>query len=505
MIGDSDRDGGGAFFSYVHNGAIWQETARTEGGEPLFANSLCIVGTSALIGSIYEDFNGTNSGAAITYTTTTGSDWTPEDTLLADDGVASDEFGSSVSFDGDLAVVGSHLSDAAGSNSGSAYFFRRSGGMWNQIVKLTAKDTAPADRFGTSVSISGEYALVGSPFADTEQPNSGAAYVFRRDGSNWIEQAKLVAKDRGPGDHFGIAVRILGDYAVVGTETGDGLVANSGTAYIFRREASSWYQVVELYASDGEENQEFGRSVDISDDYVVVGAPASGNGGVDGSVYVYSGYNVGQASITISIDSTYQTVPPQGATFPYDVTFTNNTADTLAIDFWTKLVRPDGSSVDPLLGPKTPVLGPHAVVDKSPIMTVPGNRDPGEYLLIAYVGTYPGDTVDTDTTGFTKLASGGEEEQVLETTRLEGNHPNPFNPSTTFSYVLSEPGLVSLKVYNTLGQLVRTIVDGQKPEGHHEAVWDGRNETGASVASGIYIYRMISGSFVQTKKMLLMK
>jgi flagellar hook assembly protein FlgD len=71
--------------------------------------------------------------------------------------------------------------------------------------------------------------------------------------------------------------------------------------------------------------------------------------------------------------------------------------------------------------------------------------------------------------------------------------------------VLSEPGLVSLKVYNTLGQLVRTIVDGQKPEGHHEAVWDGRNETGASVASGIYIYRMISGSFVQTKKMLLMK
>ena len=492
----------GSFYTYLYDETTWQKTAFIAGGQN-FAGSLCIVANSALIGSIREDFNGPSSGAAIAYTTT-GSGWDAEDTLLAEDGVASDEFGNSVSFDGDFAIVASHLNGAAGVYSGSVYFFQRSGPTWNQIVKRTGNDTAPEDHFGTSVSLSGEYALVGAPFADTEQPNSGAAYVFKHNGSTWIEQAKLVAGDRSFNDHFGISVSLLGDYAVIGAEGGDGLVANSGTAYIFKREGSSWNQLVELYASDGVEDLHFGNSVDISANEIIVGATGDYHQ-VDGSVYVYSGYAEAQASVAVSIDSVYQTVPPQGATFPYHVTFTNNTADTLAIDFWTKLVRPDGSSVDPFLGPKTPVLGPHAVIDKSPIMSVPGNRDPGEYLLIAYMGTYPDDIVDTDTTGFTKVASGVAKEQAIEATRLEGNHPNPFNPSTTFSYTLSEPGQVSLKVYNTIGQLVRTIVDQEQMEGHHEAVWDGRNEAGGMVSSGIYIYRMTAGNYLETKRMLLLK
>jgi len=90
-------------------------------------------------------------------------------------------------------------------------------------------------------------------------------------------------------------------------------------------------------------------------------------------------------------------------------------------------------------------------------------------------------------------------------TRIIGNYPNPFNPSTTFRYGLREPGQVSLKVYNMLGQLVRTIVDEQQVEGYHEALWDGRNEIGATVASGIYVYRMTAGNFVETKRMILMK
>jgi len=90
-------------------------------------------------------------------------------------------------------------------------------------------------------------------------------------------------------------------------------------------------------------------------------------------------------------------------------------------------------------------------------------------------------------------------------TKLIGNYPNPFNPSTTFSYALSEPGQVSLKVYNMLGQLVRTIVDQAQLEGHHEVVWDGRNESGGLVSSGIYIYRMTAGSYVETKRMQLVK
>jgi len=90
-------------------------------------------------------------------------------------------------------------------------------------------------------------------------------------------------------------------------------------------------------------------------------------------------------------------------------------------------------------------------------------------------------------------------------TRIIGNYPNPFNPSTTLRYGLSEPGQVSLKVYNMLGQVVRTIIDEHQVEGYHEALWDGMNDVGGTVASGIYIYRMTAGSFVETKRMLLVK
>jgi len=90
-------------------------------------------------------------------------------------------------------------------------------------------------------------------------------------------------------------------------------------------------------------------------------------------------------------------------------------------------------------------------------------------------------------------------------TRIIGSYPNPFNPSTTIRYALSEDARVSVKIYNTLGQLVRTIVDADQSEGYHEAVWDGRNETGSSVSSGIYVYRLVTGEFTQTRRMLLMK
>ena len=95
--------------------------------------------------------------------------------------------------------------------------------------------------------------------------------------------------------------------------------------------------------------------------------------------------------------------------------------------------------------------------------------------------------------------------EVPTTTALLGNYPNPFNPSTTFRYTLSEPNQVSLNVYSMLGQLVKTIVNEQQAEGQYEATWDGRNETGSTVSSGIYIYRMTAGSFVETKRMLFLK
>jgi len=88
---------------------------------------------------------------------------------------------------------------------------------------------------------------------------------------------------------------------------------------------------------------------------------------------------------------------------------------------------------------------------------------------------------------------------------LAQNYPNPFNPSTTIKYQLPENANVKIVIYNMLGQAVRTVVDKSLETGYHNVVWDGLNETGSRVATGIYFYRMVAEKFVKTHKMILMK
>jgi flagellar hook assembly protein FlgD len=90
---------------------------------------------------------------------------------------------------------------------------------------------------------------------------------------------------------------------------------------------------------------------------------------------------------------------------------------------------------------------------------------------------------------------------------LGQNHPNPFNPTTRISYVVPDgaPQRVSLVIYNVSGARVRTLVDEARPAGRHEAFWDGRDDRGTQVGSGVYFYRMQQTGFTATKKMLLLK
>ena len=105
----------------------------------------------------------------------------------------------------------------------------------------------------------------------------------------------------------------------------------------------------------------------------------------------------------------------------------------------------------------------------------------------------------------TPTTSVGENEETPQEFSLSQNYPNPFNPLTTLRYALSNAAHVTLKIYNMLGQLVATLVDENQVAGYHEVVWDGSNDFGQNVASGIYIYRMTADDFVATERMLLLK
>ena len=122
----------------------------------------------------------------------------------------------SVAIAGDTIVVGAWLDDDNGTDSGSAYVFTRTGTTWTEQAKLTASDGAADDQFGISVAIAGDTIVVGAYRDDDNGTDSGSAYVFTRTGTTWTQQAKLTASDGAADDQFGSSVAIAGDTIVVG-------------------------------------------------------------------------------------------------------------------------------------------------------------------------------------------------------------------------------------------------------------------------------------------------
>ncbi|QTA79934.1 Integrine FG-GAP repeat-containing protein [Desulfonema limicola] len=147
-------------------------------------------------------------------------------------------------------------------------------------IKIPDYGSSANNQFGHGVSISNNYAIAGS----FKHQNSGAAYILKYNGNNWVQEAKLMPEDRVPHGYFGYSVSISGDYALVGAFNNDGNELGAGAAYIFRQSNGQWTQHAKLTASDGRRNDYFGFSVCISGDLAIVGAYRDDN---KGSAYIY--------------------------------------------------------------------------------------------------------------------------------------------------------------------------------------------------------------------------
>jgi hypothetical protein len=160
-----------------------------------------------------------------------------------------------------------------------------------QTGELIGSDTTNYDRFGWSVSVSGTVALVGAPRHDQPgSPDAGSAYVFRFDGTRWVEEQELTASDAAAYDDFGYSVSVSGDLALVGAELADsGGVVAAGAAYVFRFDGTRWVEEQKLTALDAAADDEFGSSVTIDGDTIVIGSPLDDDAGISsGSAYVLS-------------------------------------------------------------------------------------------------------------------------------------------------------------------------------------------------------------------------
>jgi hypothetical protein len=489
-LDDDNGNSAGAAYIFHYNGTAWTEqsklTASDGGNQDQFGRSVSLSGDYALVAAYKDDTHAPDVGAVYAFHFD-GQNWVEQGKLVASDGTAFDNFGRSVSLSGEYALIGASGDDESGTTPGFAYIFRFNGLNWIEEVKLTASDGLPGDRFGQSVSLDGDIALVGAVGDDDNGETAGAAYIFQRVGTIWIEQSKLKPGDGAAFDNFGRSVSLSGDYALLGAGGDDDSGPYSGSAYLFRSDGSNWTEETKLIASDGAAVDHFGGSVSLSEDHILIGA--YGDDSWTGSAYVY---RTGPACEDFN---QFQARCRPGGVIK------------------ARVIMADASHAGDIVEISIDGVPYEVTIDASGRAQLSqGGFGSGPHNVEL---TYPPRCFDpVVVTCRSSDVSEGEEWDNEENTAslrstpdidLIGNYPNPFNPSTEISYVVGENTWVTLKIFTMLGEEVTTLVNEYKNQGSHSVQWSGRNEDGSPASSGLYMYRLSAAGAVQTGKMMLTK
>ena len=478
----------GAGRIFTRNRRKWEQTAelvahdrnvdQPKPGQAGFGFAVALSGRTgrtvadyAIIGAPGDDGAAKDAGAAYIYAFS-GKNWKREMKITAEDAVAGDAFGFVVSIDGTAAVVGAPKADiGAAKNVGAAYIFVRDANRWKQNAKLIPKDAARSDALGEAVDIQKDTAIIGAPGHTHDGVRfAGAVFVFVRDGDAWREHAKLTADDAAPSDRFGVSVDIEGDTVIVGSLLNDaGGTKDAGAAYIFVRDGNTWIQGAKLIAPGKKKGDHFGAGVATTGKIAVVGAPLRAENGL----------GAGAAYSFVNVDGVWKN------------------AET---------VVPEDAAPNLVFGSTVAISGDTIVVASGAAPEVAAGFANGTAAYVysgeEHFGTPPF-AVQPLGLKITTLAH-------LKRTALYQNFPNPFNPETWIPYYLATDAHVIFRIYNVRGQLMHELNLGTQAAGDYltresAAYWDGRDELGEIVPSGVYFYALQAGAFQATRRMLIMK
>jgi len=273
---DNGTDSGSAYIFDLDGNELAKITASDAAENDSFGWHVAAGSGRIVVGSRWNDDNGTNSGSAYIF----DLDGNELAKITASDAAEFDVFGYSVAVGSGRIVVGAPLDDDNGSGSGSAYIFDLDG---NELTKITASDGAADDQFGFSVAVGSGRIVVGAILDDDDGDASGSAYIFDLDGN---QLAKITASDGAAVDWFGYNVAVGSGRIVVGAYRGDDNGTDSGSAYIFDLDGN---QLAKITASDGAAEDRFGYSVAVGSGRIVVGSTFdSDNGTNSGSAYIYT-------------------------------------------------------------------------------------------------------------------------------------------------------------------------------------------------------------------------
>lgn len=508
----------GRVYVFKRTGTTWTEAQSFQGSKSSanddFGQYMSIFGDKAIISAYWEggdiDGLGNVSGAGATYFYHLESlVWVEKQRVLASDRAESDYFGCSVSISGDYAIIGAEGEDedAAGtttkSASGSAYIFYYNGSSWSQVQKIKASDWNTYDSFGSSVAISGDRAIVG---ANDKNNSTGAAYVFVLDAGVWSQEQKIVASVPGQQDYFGASVDIDGNYVVIGAELEDedaddnNYIQWAGSAYVFSLIEGSWTLENKIVASDRATEDRFAHCVAISGERVVVGAYAEDE-------------NVGELETLSSAGSAY--FFEKGYEVPLPIELVDFTAERISSGIalnWTSATEVNnlGFVIEKRKKDTDSWSSLASYVDHDALIGQGTTSETHTYQLTdteiepGCIYEYRlGDMDYSNNLTWKKTIEVDVKEEDIALAMafgLEEIYPNPFNPSLTINFGLSCDSQVSLQIFNMCGQLIQTLQNSNLSAGDHSQMWNPVN-----ITTGIYLVRLQAGDQIQTQKIVYLK
>ena len=284
IVGSPTRSRGAAFV-FQFDGTRWNQIQHlTAPGQSIsaFGFSMDMPDEILVIGGPYEEEGRQPAGAVFLYRFD-GLRWILTQRLVASSRGYRNEFGYDVAIDGTWLVASALFDDSGARDAGAVYVFSHDGNEWVEHQQLIAPDAERLDRFGHSIAIEGDLAVVGTPGDDDAAVDAGAAYVYRRTDDNWVLDQKIVAVEATPSAAFGSSTAIRDGAIVIGapgTET--------GAAYMFRKEPNGWNLDYELSRSDADGADSFGGAIVAGDRWILVGSPTdSDEGWQAGSFYAF--------------------------------------------------------------------------------------------------------------------------------------------------------------------------------------------------------------------------
>jgi hypothetical protein len=440
-------------------------------------------GEYAIVGAPQDSEFGQYTGAAYIFERDGCCSWIQKAKLQLSNPEDYDRFGWSVAISGDVALVSKRGVGLA------AYIFEKPVEGWqdmNETAKLIY--SVGAFTFGVSVDISGQFAIIGIP-------DDRSISIYEKYAGGWEDMSATYYYQLSFPGALGESVAIEGNYAVAGN-TND--ISHAGAAYVFKYDWN-WGHQARITPSDGLQDW-FGQSVDIDGDRIIVGS--HGNA----AAYIYVRENetwVEEQKLTpppggshfasgiecVSIDGQYALV---GAYTNFDSLYNGGSAfsfirDDMGWSFSKQIYSSDLNEED-RFGASVSISGPYTIIG-----AYHKENSLGSEAGAAYIYCTEGDIV-------TSVSEHQEEQTLPISYDLKQNYPNPFNPVTTIVFDLPRPTNVTLKIYTILGEEVSTLVSQELTAGTHKYTWNP-----VSLASGIYLYRIESKEYTLTKKMVYLK